>query len=101
MESPDSNLKQRVMDAMAEADRKAAHLKPDSEEHVRCGCEPSMTRYGALHRRPTAGLNANPSNKQTCTIRLSAEFYKTELLPEPTHRRTIPRMARPTVQRRR
>ena len=35
MESGDSDLKQRVMDAMEEADRKTAHLKPDSEEHAR------------------------------------------------------------------
>jgi hypothetical protein len=35
VESRDSDLKQRVRDAMEEADKKTAHLKPDSEEYVR------------------------------------------------------------------
>ena len=45
MDSGDSDLKQRVLDAMEEADRKAAHLRPDSDEYVRLWMQ---VFYGAL-----------------------------------------------------
>jgi hypothetical protein len=35
MESGASDLKQRLRDAMEEADRKAAHLNPNSGEYVK------------------------------------------------------------------
>jgi hypothetical protein len=35
MESGDLPLKQRVRDALAEADKKTSHLDPDSEECIR------------------------------------------------------------------
>jgi hypothetical protein len=57
MDTGDLPLKQRVADAMVEADKKTAHLHPGA-----CGFASSTTRCGALRATPARPIGPGLRN---------------------------------------
>jgi hypothetical protein len=52
LESGEADLKQRVLDAMEEADKKTAHLNPESEEYIRLWMQVFYDALSGVTRAP-------------------------------------------------